>query len=157
MFSAHDKFDRNGPKWGREVVFPTNPDLADILGRTDFYFENYYSLDLFASQMSRFPDCKILDFPSSGFLDWQISTWPAGWGRGTAPRQLRTTKLVRSKELGQYHRENPISASPVWGILHCCHTSNLGRKIDNKQTCLFQCVLLLVISLNRYWVKVQQW
>ena len=28
-----------GPKWGREVLFPTNPDLADILGRTDFDFD----------------------------------------------------------------------------------------------------------------------
>ena len=25
--------------------FPTNPDLADILGRTDFDFENFYFLD----------------------------------------------------------------------------------------------------------------
>ena len=33
----------------------------------------------------------------------------------TAPRQLQTTKLVRSKEIGQY-RENPISASSVWGV-----------------------------------------
>ena len=34
----------------------------------------------------------------------------------TPPRHLRTTKLMRSEELGQY-RENPISASPVWGIM----------------------------------------
>ena len=34
-----------GPKWGREDVFPTNPDLAHILGRTDFDFENFYFLD----------------------------------------------------------------------------------------------------------------
>ena len=25
----------DGPKWGQEDFFPTNPDLADILGRTD--------------------------------------------------------------------------------------------------------------------------
>ena len=36
-------------------------------------------------------------------------------GSAVAPRHSRTTKLVRSKELGQY-RENPISASPVWGM-----------------------------------------
>ena len=29
-----------GPKWGREVLFPANPDLADILGDTDFDFDN---------------------------------------------------------------------------------------------------------------------
>ena len=31
----------DGPKWGREVLLPTDPDLADILGRTDFDFENF--------------------------------------------------------------------------------------------------------------------
>ena len=34
-----------GPKWAREDFFLTNPDLADILGRTDFDFENFYFLD----------------------------------------------------------------------------------------------------------------
>ena len=34
-----------GPKWGQEDFFPTNPDLADILGRTDLDFENFYFLD----------------------------------------------------------------------------------------------------------------
>ena len=38
-----------------------------------------------------------------------------GGRMGTAPQWLLTTKLVRSKELRQYH-ENPVSASPVWGI-----------------------------------------
>ena len=37
---------RDGPKWGREVFFPTNPDLADILGDTDFDFENFYVLEI---------------------------------------------------------------------------------------------------------------
>ena len=37
----------DGPKWAQEDFFPTNPDLADILGRTDFDFENFYFLDLF--------------------------------------------------------------------------------------------------------------
>ena len=36
---------RDGPNWGREVLFPTNPDLADILGRTDFDFEIFQFLD----------------------------------------------------------------------------------------------------------------
>ena len=35
----------DGPKWGQEDFFPTNPDLADILGDTDFDFENFYFLD----------------------------------------------------------------------------------------------------------------
>ena len=31
--------------------FPTNPDLADILGDTDFDFENFYFLDFLGSQL----------------------------------------------------------------------------------------------------------
>ena len=45
IFPAHGK---NGPRWaqmGSGGFFPTNPDLADILGRTDFDFENFYFLD----------------------------------------------------------------------------------------------------------------
>ena len=34
-----------GPKWGQEVFFPANPDLADILGRMDLNFENFYLFD----------------------------------------------------------------------------------------------------------------
>ena len=50
----------DGPKWGREVLFPTNPDLADILGRMDFDFENFHFFDFLDP---RFPD----------FQDFQIS------------------------------------------------------------------------------------
>ena len=42
----------DGPKWGQEDFFPTNPDLANILGDMDFDFENFYFLDLFGSQIS---------------------------------------------------------------------------------------------------------
>ena len=38
----------DGPKWGREDLFPTNPDLADILGRTDLNFENFYFFDFWS-------------------------------------------------------------------------------------------------------------
>ena len=31
----------DGPKWGQEDIFPTKPDLADILGDTDSDFENF--------------------------------------------------------------------------------------------------------------------
>ena len=53
----------------------------------------------------------------SRFPDFQIQGCQPEIARAlcaTAPRWLRTTKLVRSKELGQ-DRENPIIASPVWG------------------------------------------
>ena len=50
IFPAHAK---NGPRWaqmGPGGFFPTN--LADILGRTDLDFENFYFLDFFGSQIS---------------------------------------------------------------------------------------------------------
>ena len=42
-------------KWGQEDFFPTNPDLADILGGTDLDFENFYFFVFFGSQISGFP------------------------------------------------------------------------------------------------------
>ena len=41
-----------GPKWGREGLFPAKKNLADILDGTDFDFENLYFLDFFGSQIS---------------------------------------------------------------------------------------------------------
>ena len=54
------KMASGGPKQGREDSFPTNPDLADILGRTDFDFENFYFLDFLGSQLGPGPDLKNL-------------------------------------------------------------------------------------------------
>ena len=36
---------------GLGSFFPPNPDLADILGDTDFYFENFYFWDFLGSQL----------------------------------------------------------------------------------------------------------
>ena len=44
----------DGTKWGQEVFFLTNPDLADILGRTDLDFENVDFFGLFRS-MGKMP------------------------------------------------------------------------------------------------------
>ena len=41
----------DGPKWGQGYFFPTNPDLADILGRTDLDFENFYFWEFLGSQL----------------------------------------------------------------------------------------------------------
>ena len=49
---------------GARSFFPTSLDLADLLGDTDFDFENCYFLDSFGSQISRIPDSWI-----SRFLD----------------------------------------------------------------------------------------
>ena len=50
--------------------FPANPDLADILGDTDFNFRNLYFYDLFGSQISR---SQISKFPE---------IWPGSLGPG---------------------------------------------------------------------------
>ena len=55
--------------------FPTNPDLAVILGDMDFDFENSYFLDLFGSQISGFGPA------------W---TWLIGPGLGPACARLGT-------------------------------------------------------------------
>ena len=39
-----EKIAWDGPTWGREDMFPANPDLADVLGRTDLDFENVHLL-----------------------------------------------------------------------------------------------------------------
>ena len=70
----------DGPKWGKEDFFPTNPDLADILGRTDFDFENFYFLDFFGSQISRFLGPR--------FPNFQLGP---GLGPGLGPRRRRRT------------------------------------------------------------------
>ena len=54
-----EKMASDGPKWGQEDVFPTNPDLANILGRTFFDFDNlllFYFLD------PKFLDFQVPDF-----------------------------------------------------------------------------------------------
>ena len=73
--------------------FPTNPDLADILGRTDLNFEILYFFELLEPkflnfqvprfqkiQISRSPDLQILRSPNSQisrFPDFQTLPTPA--------------------------------------------------------------------------------
>ena len=68
-----EKWPRMAPNGALEVFFPANPDLADILGRTDLKFETFYFFDFLDptfldfqvprspnSQISRFPDFQTL-------------------------------------------------------------------------------------------------
>ena len=79
-----EKMASDGPKWGQEDFFPTNPDLADILGRTDLNFENSHFFHCLAPKfldfrvpksqnfwISRCPDLQIPKIP-----DFQISRSP---------------------------------------------------------------------------------
>ena len=78
-------FDFSGP-WKKCLTWsekgsggfcPTNPDLADILGDTDFDFEICYFCDFFRSQIPRFPGSRFTNFKKSG----QGQAW-AGLGSG---------------------------------------------------------------------------
>ena len=57
-----EKIAWDGPKWGPRGLFPANPDLADILGRTDLDFENLI-FEIFGFPNSGFPGFR---FPKSG-------------------------------------------------------------------------------------------
>ena len=63
MFSVHGKIAWDGPKWGQEGLFPANPDLADILGRTDLDFDNFNFVHYVDSQSL---DFQVPRFPKSG-------------------------------------------------------------------------------------------
>ena len=74
-----EKMAWDGPKWGREDFFPTNPDLANILGRTDLNVKNFYVfhfLDL------KFLDFQVPRFPKSGLgRAWALGGGPSTTGQ----------------------------------------------------------------------------
>ena len=66
-----EKMAWDGPKCGREGLFPANPDLANILGDMDLDFENFNFLD------SKFLEFQVPRFPKSGL--------GRAWGLGLGP------------------------------------------------------------------------
>ena len=72
-----EKMAWDGPKWGQEDLFPTNPDIVDILGRMDFDFDSFCLLDVPDLKIPRSPDLKI-----PRFLDFQVPTLPFPVRRG---------------------------------------------------------------------------
>ena len=59
FFDPWRKLPGMAPNVARRIFVPTNPDLADILGRTDLDFENLYFFYIFwipNFQISRSPD-----------------------------------------------------------------------------------------------------
>ena len=68
IFPVHGKNGLRESQRGPGGFFPTDPDLADILGRTDLNFENLYVLE--------FLDPKFLDFQVPRSPNFQISRFP---------------------------------------------------------------------------------
>ena len=72
--------------------FPTNPDLADILGDTDFDFENVYFFDFVGSQISGLGPAWAQLGPPAWARAWaQLGpglgpTLARAWARPWAPR-----------------------------------------------------------------------
>ena len=67
MFPVHGENGLGWPQMRPGGFFLTNPDLADILGRTDLDFENFYFFDVL--------DPKFLDFQVPRFPNSQIEAW----------------------------------------------------------------------------------
>ena len=62
------KLAQMAPNAARRIFVPTNPDLADILGRTDLDFENFYIFGYF-----------WFYFLDPTFLDFQVPRSPNFW------------------------------------------------------------------------------
>ena len=82
IFPVYGKSCLRWTQIGPGGFFPTNPDLADILGRTDLNFENFYFFICWTPTfwISRSPDLQI-----SGFSGPQISRFPDFQTPPTAP------------------------------------------------------------------------
>ena len=60
-FSVYGKNGLRWPQMGPGGFFPTNPDLANILGRTDLDFENFDFFDFLGSEfLDRNPELQAL-------------------------------------------------------------------------------------------------
>ena len=102
--------------------FPTNPDLADILGRTDFDFENFYFLDFLDP---KFPDFQVPKFWISRFPNFWISRFPdfhtaaggrAGGGgtKSRLPSGSLVCRLTRSFAVSGYLKSTTVRKQG-WG------------------------------------------
>ena len=72
--------------WAGMIFSPTDPDLADILGRMDLDFENCVSF--VGPQISGFPDPQISKFP-----DFQVPRFPDAAG-AAGPGELSDPNLT---------------------------------------------------------------
>ena len=108
-FSIFSVYGKNGLRWpqiGPGGFFPTNPDLADMLGRTDLNFEIFYFFDFLDptfldfqvprspnSQMSRSPEFQTPPTPTAPdeFSDPNLTPLPMHPGIKYVARALAAT------------------------------------------------------------------
>ena len=103
IFAARAKKCLKWYEMGPGGVVPTNPDLADILGDTDFDFDNLNFLDLL--------DPTFLDFPVPRFPNFQIPRFPDA--AGAAGRTLRSQPDPSpNAPRDQIRRKNPCCDNP---------------------------------------------
>ena len=74
-----EKLAWGGPKWAPRGLFPTNPNLAEILGKTDLDFETFHFFCFFGFQISGFPGPQISKiWPLAGLGPGQAGLEPSG-------------------------------------------------------------------------------
>ena len=66
FFGPWRKWHGMAPNGARMIFVPTNPDLADILGRTDLDFKNFYVFDFWDPKFLDFQVPRVPDFQKSG-------------------------------------------------------------------------------------------
>ena len=110
----------------------TNPDLADILGRTDLDIEIF---DLF---LFGIPNCWISWSPDLQKSAPGLGSEIAGAPSAAALRQLRTTKLGRSKEL---ILSEPHQCKPCLGNEDSIHLLGIWEIWAGFDPCMNVCLL----------------
>ena len=106
-----EKMAWDGPKWGREDFFLANPGLANILGRTDLDFENFY---FFHFLDPKFLDFQVPRFPKSGLG----RAWALGrpWA-GLAREECEDLRLAAHTLADHIFRRWKVFSEHVWATL----------------------------------------
>ena len=113
IFLVHGENGLGWPQMGPGGFFPYESRTCRHFGQNGFEFLEFSCFCFFGSQISGFRGPQISKFPDRGLGQAWADLDLLEHSSAVAPRHSRTTKLVRSEELGQY-RENPICASLVW-------------------------------------------
>ena len=115
FFGPWKKLPQMAPNRAGMIFVPTNPDLADILGRTDFNFDNFHILNLL--------DPKFLDFQVSRSKNSQMSRFP-DFQTPPAPAPLDPDELSDPNLTPSQRIQGPNTSQGP--LLQCKHLSSGG-------------------------------